>query len=241
LFLSLCAVDCCDVLVIFVHEFCSGCLRALGTDVRSLSTTHFINSTFLTLSFITYVEAAGFVSAQSEQPDCMNPNQALGDNLELFDQQQQELVATLLTIKQEHLFQDWPARGTDDDKKINFIKQLQTVDTTYVGGIKSYVTKAKKLLASAAEGENPFDGFTPSVPSGEDLLFGDEEYQMMENLGIEAARKLAFVLVAGGLGERLGFSGIKVCTAVLPLCYLYSCANSLLLSSFFFFIYYLNI
>lgn len=153
--------------------------------------------------------ALGFVSAES-QSDCLNPQQALGDNLDLFDEEQQKLVATLLTINQEHLFQDWPARGTDDDKKITFISQLQAVDSTYMGGIESYVNKAKKLLASAAIGENPFDGFTPSVPSGEDLLFGDDEYRMMEKLGSEAAGKLAFVLVAGGLGERLGFSGIKV-------------------------------
>lgn len=140
----------------------------------------------------------------------MNPDQALGNNLELLDQKQQELVATLLSIKQEHLFQDWPARGIDDDKKLKFISQLQNVDSTYIGGIESYVNKAKKLLESASVGENPFASFTASVPSGEDLLFGDEQYRMMEKLGTEAASKLAFVLVAGGLGERLGFSGIKV-------------------------------
>jgi hypothetical protein len=32
----------------------------------------------------------------------------------------------------------------------------------------------------------------------------------MEALGLEAASRLGFVLVAGGLGERLGYSGIKV-------------------------------
>ena len=34
--------------------------------------------------------------------------------------------------------------------------------------------------------------------------------QSMEALGLEAAARLGFVLVAGGLGERLGYSGIKV-------------------------------
>merc|ERR1740130_1200094 len=33
---------------------------------------------------------------------------------------------------------------------------------------------------------------------------------MMEKKGLEAARHAGFVLVAGGLGERLGYSGIKV-------------------------------
>lgn len=32
----------------------------------------------------------------------------------------------------------------------------------------------------------------------------------MENRGVVEARNAAFVLVAGGLGERLGYNGIKV-------------------------------
>ena len=37
----------------------------------------------------------------------------------------------------------------------------------------------------------------------------------MERLGIEELGKVAFVLIAGGLGERLGYSGIKI---GLPVC-----------------------
>ena len=37
----------------------------------------------------------------------------------------------------------------------------------------------------------------------------------MEQLGLQELSKLCFVLIAGGLGERLGFSGIKVS---LPVC-----------------------
>lgn len=50
--------------------------------------------------------------------------------------------------------------------------------------------------------------------SGEELFYGDEEYQSMEAMGIEACCKTGFVLVAGGLGERLGFSGIKLALPV---------------------------
>lgn len=48
------------------------------------------------------------------------------------------------------------------------------------------------------------------VPSGENLTFGDENFIEMEKRGVVEARKAAFVLVAGGLGERLGYNGIKV-------------------------------
>lgn len=37
----------------------------------------------------------------------------------------------------------------------------------------------------------------------------------MEQLGLQELSKLSLVLIAGGLGERLGFSGIKVS---LPVC-----------------------
>lgn len=48
------------------------------------------------------------------------------------------------------------------------------------------------------------------VPKGEVLTFGDENFINFEEAGIREARKAAFVLVAGGLGERLGYNGIKV-------------------------------
>lgn len=48
------------------------------------------------------------------------------------------------------------------------------------------------------------------VPKGEVLTFGDGNYINFEDAGIREAQKAAFVLVAGGLGERLGYNGIKV-------------------------------
>ena len=48
------------------------------------------------------------------------------------------------------------------------------------------------------------------VPTGEKLVFGDESFMRFEERGIKEAKHSAFVLVAGGLGERLGYSGIKV-------------------------------
>lgn len=48
------------------------------------------------------------------------------------------------------------------------------------------------------------------VPSGEVLTLGDENFVSLEAAGVKEARHAAFVLVAGGLGERLGYKGIKV-------------------------------
>eukprot|EP00613_Pedinella_sp_CCMP2098_P036895 CAMPEP_0171808738 /NCGR_PEP_ID=MMETSP0991-20121206/76562_1 /TAXON_ID=483369 /ORGANISM="non described non described, Strain CCMP2098" /LENGTH=650 /DNA_ID=CAMNT_0012421713 /DNA_START=28 /DNA_END=1980 /DNA_ORIENTATION=- len=159
-----------------------------------------------TKSFMWGVSAA----VVEESPACANPVEVLGENANLLSQEQLDLAAKLLTLQQEHLFVEWPRLGTEDQAKIGLMEQLEAVDQSYPGGLELYVGKARELLASSAAGENPFEGFTPAVPSGEDLLYGDEEYQSMEALGLEAAARLGFVLVAGGLGERLGYSGIKV-------------------------------
>ena len=66
------------------------------------------------------------------------------------------------------------------------------------------------LLADSREGKNPFEGYVPAVPSGLTLVAGTDEFSTYESAGAAAARTCAFILVAGGLGERLGFSGIKL-------------------------------
>lgn len=55
--------------------------------------------------------------------------------------------------------------------------------------------QARRLLKEAADGVNPFEGFTPKLADGESLVFGTEEFEAMEAKGLEAASKTAFVLV----------------------------------------------
>lgn len=47
------------------------------------------------------------------------------------------------------------------------------------------------------------------------MTFGDDNFVSLESAGIKEARHAAFVLVAGGLGERLGYKGIKVRVEIL--------------------------
>ncbi|KAA3485012.1 UDP-sugar pyrophosphorylase-like [Gossypium australe] len=51
------------------------------------------------------------------------------------------------------------------------------------------------------------DGFPPSVPTGEVLSLGDDNFIKFEDVGVKEAKNAAFVLIAGGLGERLGYNG----------------------------------
>ena len=71
-------------------------------------------------------------------------------------------------------------------------------------------------MKESAEGVNPFDEYEALVPDGESLLFdgdnsqGGLSFSDAEQAGLEACAGAVFVLVAGGLGERLGYSGIKL-------------------------------
>jgi UDP-sugar pyrophosphorylase len=66
------------------------------------------------------------------------------------------------------------------------------------------------LLADASTGKNPYDGYTPEQPDKVDLSAFGGEYDRAERAGLAAFAQTAVVLVAGGLGERLGYSGIKL-------------------------------
>ncbi|KAL4183819.1 hypothetical protein AMTRI_Chr11g100160 [Amborella trichopoda] len=134
----------------------------------------------------------------------------LQKNLALLSGDQIELAKMLMGENQGHLFAHWPEPGVDDEAKQLFVKQVEKLDSSYPGGLISYIWNARKLLADSKAGKNPYYGFTPSVPSGEVLTYGNETFIKFEEAGIKEARNTAFVLVAGGLGERLGYKGIKL-------------------------------
>jgi UDP-sugar pyrophosphorylase len=98
------------------------------------------------------------------------------------------------------------------------ILQLADLDTSYPGGLVAYLSKAKQLLKESADGTNPFDEYTAVVPTGEVLSYNtkpDDSGSTMtfieaEEIGLKACSNVVFCLVAGGLGERLGYSGIKL-------------------------------
>lgn len=116
---------------------------------------------------------------------------------------------------QKHIYANWPEPGVDDDGKRKLAEQIADLDSSYPGGLPSYLSKAKKLLKESADGANPFAEYEALVPKGESLSFEDGagstmKFSEAEQLGLSACSGAVFVLVAGGLGERLGYSGIKL-------------------------------
>lgn len=117
-----------------------------------------------------------------------------------------------LELGQSHLFRHW-GKGEKEASpavKRQFIEQLEALDQAHPTGLHGYITNAKTLLAASSKGENPLEGWKPSVPVGATFELGSEEYNRVERIGRHELGSVGFVLVAGGLGERLGYSDIKV-------------------------------
>lgn len=143
----------------------------------------------------------------------------LANSMSLFTPAQQALVTQLCnlpgTTNQRHLFEKWSstdANDSDDEKKKKaLISKLELVDQSYPdGGLIGYLSNAITLLEKSRRGENPLEGWIPSIPKGEAFEVGTDAFLSTEKLGLMEVGKCGFVLVAGGLGERLGYGDIKV-------------------------------
>ena len=144
--------------------------------------------------------------AESMWPEKLVPNKGL------FDSKEVQFIGQLLTAGQEHLFSDWDPPGTNDEDKHALVQQLKRLHDTYVlpGGLFTYLKRAKNLLQDSKKGVNPLEGWTPEVPMGVSLDPSVDAYFEYESSGMEDLGYCGFVLVAGGLGERLGYNDIKI-------------------------------
>lgn len=106
------------------------------------------------------------------------------------------VVSLIKELDQAHLFSQW-ALDSDEDKKKEMVLQLLQLDQQYPGGLKAYISNAKKLLKDAKNAEPPYKNFTPAVPQAVRFAFGSPEYQTAELKGKDAFRRSALVLVAG--------------------------------------------
>lgn len=73
-----------------------------------------------------------------------------------------------------------------------------------------YLNTARKLLSDAKKEINVFEGWKVDKPNGVTIEPFTNEYFVYEQKGLNELHKVGFILVAGGLGERLGYNGIKI-------------------------------
>ena len=141
-----------------------------------------------------------------QEPTAFTSNAAA----EFFSDAEIQLARELIADDQSHLFSEWDEPGVRDREKKEFMATLLNAHRAYPGGLTAYTRNARRLLAEAASGANPFDGCTPAQPDLVDLSSFGLDYDAAEAEGLRCFAESAVVLVAGGLGERLGYHGIKL-------------------------------
>lgn len=98
----------------------------------------------------------------------------------------------------------------DENLKNRVADQIINLNQVTPKGLVNYCQRARDLLETSRRGDNPFDMYKPEVPTGVFLKPGETDMDYYEKLGLKELAKTGFVLIAGGLGERLGYSGIKL-------------------------------
>lgn len=123
-----------------------------------------------------------------------------------------ELILNILKeINQKHIVEAY--ESANEQNRNNLIDQLTHLDKNYPGGIKNYYERSKQLVIDSANSVNPYADYNVSIPEGVVLNYKKQNLEKIghyEKLGMKQFQHTAFVLVAGGLGERLGYPGIKV-------------------------------
>lgn len=139
------------------------------------------------------------------------------DAVKILPQNQQDLITKLFVeLKQGHLFEGFTSAISPSVRR-QFAQQLVDLDKSYPdGGLAGYIKNARKLLDDSRRGANPFLGWAPMVPKGDTFRIGSDAWKRAEQLGVRELEHCGFVLVAGGLGERLGYTSIKVWIVAKP-------------------------
>lgn len=119
-----------------------------------------------------------------------------------------QILGLLKELNQSEIIEKYKT-SKEEDKKY-FIEQFNYLEKATPGGIKDYLRRAKILLEESKNNVNPFKDYTPEVPLGFDIKVGSEQFYELDKLGFTQIENTVFVLVAGGLGERLGYPDIKI-------------------------------
>ena len=144
----------------------------------------------------------------AEEAEVVIPGR-LKKSIKFITDSQFALCRKLCALGQAHLFEPWDAMPPAGRRRL--AEQLEAIDKEYPdGGIEGYIKNARGLLKKSREGVNPLDGWVPEVPVGEMFEMCSDDYNKTEATGLKELGSVGFVLVAGGLGERLGYHGIKI-------------------------------
>ena len=124
-----------------------------------------------------------------------------------------KFIEDLLKDKQDRFLNHLLSHQTTPGERKEFLEFYINFNKSYTGGLETYLKKAHYLLHESTPSK--INGKIQKA-NGHKLHFNTPQFNQMEKKGIETLPQLAFILVAGGLGERLGHSDIKLNLPVDP-------------------------
>lgn len=110
---------------------------------------------------------------------------------------------------QNHLIENYDS-VKDTSNIVRLVKQIKHLNDSYPGGLANYIERSRNLLNLSKLNYNPFSDFVPTLPDRAVLPTECTSFAEAERIGLANVGSLAFVLVAGGLGERLGYTDVKI-------------------------------
>ena len=120
-----------------------------------------------------------------------------------------QVLKLLKELNQDHIVEKYCYSSKKEQK--DFIIQFNKLDKICRGGLKNYINRAKILLEESKKNTNYLNDVTIEIPNNiPHIEIGSEKFFELEKLGFKELKDTVFILVAGGLGERLGFKGIKI-------------------------------
>lgn len=121
----------------------------------------------------------------------------------------QSLIELLTQLGQDSLVARVKAQAPTDAQCSALLSQINNLANFYSGGVTAYMQKAKQLVTDFKEAHQEIPTFM-GLPDNITKIELGAAYEALEEHGAAHVSEVGVVLVAGGLGERLGSKQIKI-------------------------------
>lgn len=146
-------------------------------------------------------------------PNTKRESRVAGDHISIEELHALRHRLTAPSIDQAHLFEGWPQNPEYySAEQIDLLEDLLDFSDDYEGGVEQYIVNGRRLLDLRDQESDIFSGLEmpPLIFKAPSLYEKSDELMELEKSAAKLLKKTVFVLVAGGMGERLGYSGAKV-------------------------------
>ena len=127
----------------------------------------------------------------------------------MAEEKKNELISLLYELNQTLLLAKINTNNPTDKQCGQLLEQLKGLSGFYSGGIHAYLNKAEILVTNFKKSHNEVPDYI-GLPKNMQTFTLSREYEELEELARPYLTDVAIILVAGGLGERLGSKQIKV-------------------------------